>query len=286
MESHIRTRGSSKIELDKCPDPMFEKGKYVMAKWRNNVEYLAQVLNYRTNADGELLFHIEFIWDNVNEWYSASNLKPATDDEVKEILEEIRQIKSGDISSSKKSSTEPQPVADENDMIYDPNHTQFQEACRKRRERQRRTLSGTPDATVDVNQNQKSPISIDTPVAPVTKSTPARKPVAKPAVATPQSIKKPVAPTNPDASTKTPIPVDEQPASIPPAKVPPQSFQCQSCPRSFRKQDLLDSHINNYHSETLKPSIPTENTPKKRKQESESEFELYVNVTLSVTPLL
>lgn len=274
MESQIRTRGSAKIEKEKSPETIFKKGKYVMAKWKNNVDYLAQVLDYRKNLEGDLLFHIVFIWDDIAEWHSASNLKLATDEQVKEILEEIKQIKAATKDSHKKSSVEFQSVADEHDMIYDPNHTQFQEACRKRRERQRRSLSSEIESAQIEVQTQKSPIQSDSLVASSSKQTPTRKPlpVTKP-LATPTANKKPVVLAKPVASAKPVVPLADQSVSIPSAKAPPQSFQCQYCPRTLRKQDLLESHIYNYHSDKVKSNPPHTEVPpsasRKRKQEPE-----------------
>ncbi|VUZ43517.1 unnamed protein product [Hymenolepis diminuta] len=274
MESQIRTRGSTKIEKEKSPETIFKKGKYVMAKWKNNVDYLAQVLDYRKNLEGDLLFHIVFIWDDIAEWHSASNLKLATDEQVKEILEEIKQIKAAAKDSHKKSSAEFQSVADEHDMIYDPNHTQFQEACRKRRERQRRSLSSEIESAQIEVQTQKSPIQSNNLVASGSKQTPTRKPppVTKP-LATPTANKKPVVLAKPVASAKPVVPLADQSISIPSAKAPPQSFQCQYCPRTLRKQDLLESHIFNYHSDKIKSNPPHTEVPpsasRKRKQEPE-----------------
>nr|CDS31054.1 glutamate receptor AMPA [Hymenolepis microstoma] len=261
MEGQMRTRGSTKIEKEKSPETKFKKGKYVMAKWKNNVDYLAQVLDYRKNLEGDLMFHIVFIWDNIAEWHSASNLKLATDEQVREILEEIKQIKSASKDSQKKFSVELQSAADEDDMIYDPNHTQFQEACRKRRERQRRSLSSDLDSAQSEAHAQKSPIQSDSP-ASKSKQTPIRKPISivnKPLV-TPTANKKPITSAKPVVAT-------------PNAKAPPQSFQCQYCPRTLRKQDLLESHIYHYHSDKIKSGpqhaeVPP-STQKRRKQETE-----------------
>ncbi|KAM3187230.1 hypothetical protein ACTXT7_002722 [Hymenolepis weldensis] len=275
MESQIRTRGSTKIEKEKSPETIFKKGRYVMAKWKNNVDYLAQILDCRKNLEGDLLFHIVFIWDDIAEWHSASNLKLATDEQVKEILEEIKQIKAAAKDSHKKSSVESQSVADEHDMIYDPNHTQFQEACRKRRERQRRSLSCEVESAQSEVQTQKSPIQSDSLVASSSKQTPIRKPpsTATKPLATPTANKKPVVLAKPVASAKPVIPLVDQSVSLPSAKAPPQSFQCQYCPRTLRKQDLLESHIYNYHSDKIKSNSPHTEVPpsvsRKRKQEPE-----------------
>ncbi|KAM7539325.1 hypothetical protein Aperf_G00000052160 [Anoplocephala perfoliata] len=269
MQNSIRSRRSARSDADKSPEPasqpLYQKDQYVMAKWKNNIEYLAQVLDSRLKSRDIYEYKVVFIWDNVIEWTSASLLRSASEEETKRILEDIKKLRSvkRDVDECLKKTTDPfDDNFDKFDMIYDRNHTQFQEACRKRRELQKRSVSGDVDSEINSQKTSLpgSPISSpssfslstskqDSPVS--SKRTPNRKTPAKPI----------------EAPMET---------SVSSSKAPPTTFQCPHCPRSLRRKSLLEAHLHNYHTNTESAPLSPNEVPssaKKKKTDPESELQ-------------
>lgn len=134
--------------------PVYEIGSYVMARWRNNYEYLAEVLACRQRSRDHLDYRIKFSWDGIVEWTPASSIRRAEQTEINYVLRFIRQHKQAEsVKKEPNEEHEKKPIADANDssndtpvakgdMLYDRSIAQFHEACRKRRELKKRAVSG------------------------------------------------------------------------------------------------------------------------------------------------
>lgn len=66
--------------------PPLTVGSYVMAKWRNKFEYLAEVLAHRQRHEYPWEYRVRYVWDNVTEWISLSRLRKATQYEIDYVL--------------------------------------------------------------------------------------------------------------------------------------------------------------------------------------------------------
>lgn len=275
MQNSIRSRRTARSEADKSPEPIsqpsYQKDQYVMAKWKNNIEYLAQVLDFRLKCRDIYEYKVVFIWDNVIEWTSASFLRSASDEETKHILEDIKKLKAVKkeaVDESIKKTTA--DLFDDNfdasvgkfDMIYDRNHTQFQEACRKRRELQKRSVSGVVDSEVNS-------LKISLPGSPI--SSPSSFSLANFKQDSPVSSKR-------TPNRKTPAKFIESPSetSVSSSKTPLTTFQCPHCPRSLRRKSLLEAHLHNYHSNSESAPLSPSEVPSVKKRKLDPESELYV----------
>ncbi|EUB62383.1 glutamate receptor AMPA [Echinococcus granulosus] len=223
--------------------PVYEIGSYVMARWRNNYEYLAEVLAYRQRSREHLEYRIKFSWDGVVEWTPASSIRRAEQSEINYVLRFIRQHRQAETTKKEPSEErERKPVVDANDgsndtpvakgdMLYDRNIAQFHEACRKRRELKKQAVSGEFEGS-----KLEEPPKLENPTV-----SPPNKPGGK----------------------------SEQPSL---AKR--SSATCPHCPRKMRRQSLLTAHLQNYHSAkstSPQPTVELTPAPKKRKVEPEVE---------------
>ncbi|VEL28394.1 unnamed protein product [Protopolystoma xenopodis] len=76
----------------------FSVGTYVMASWRNNFEYLAEILAVRQRARSMLggsgdrcEYKLRFVWDHIIEWTPASRLRAASRFEIDYVLKFCRE---------------------------------------------------------------------------------------------------------------------------------------------------------------------------------------------------
>ncbi|CAL8093781.1 unnamed protein product [Calicophoron daubneyi] len=74
---------SSKTEPERAgTPPQFEVGSFVMAAWRNQYEYLAEVIGRRQRHGVKSEYKLRYVWDHVVEWTPASRLRKATQFEI------------------------------------------------------------------------------------------------------------------------------------------------------------------------------------------------------------
>ncbi|KAL5106207.1 hypothetical protein TcWFU_004968 [Taenia crassiceps] len=275
MQSGSKSKRGTSHDADNqqqpASKPVYEIGSYVMARWRNNYEYLAEVLAYRQRSRDHLDYRIKFSWDGIVEWTPASSIRRAEQNEINYVLRFIRQHKQAEsVRKEPNEEHEKKPIADANDnandtpvakgdMLYDRSIVQFHEACRKRRELKKRAVSGEFEGSKleELPKLEDSIVSI--PSKPgVIKSEP------------PGSSKRSSAAVR-KVPPKPTVVVD---LAVPSQKIPPTTFQCPHCPRKMRRQSLLTAHLQNYHStkSTSPPStVESALAPKKRKVEPEVE---------------
>lgn len=67
------------VQITEC---FFDIGTYVMAKWKNDFEYLAEVLAHRQRQGKTVEYRLRYVWDRVVEWTSANRLRKATQFEI------------------------------------------------------------------------------------------------------------------------------------------------------------------------------------------------------------
>ncbi|CAH8675366.1 unnamed protein product [Schistosoma rodhaini] len=67
-------------------DNHFDVGSYVMAAWRNDFEYLAEVLAHRQRHGTRAEYRLRYIWDRVVEWTPVDKLRKATQYEIDYVL--------------------------------------------------------------------------------------------------------------------------------------------------------------------------------------------------------
>ncbi|CUT99254.1 glutamate receptor AMPA [Echinococcus multilocularis] len=250
--------------------PVYEIGSYVMARWRNNYEYLAEVLAYRQRSRDHLEYRIKFSWDGVVEWTPASSIRRAEQSEINYVLRFIRQHRQ--VETTKKEPNEERerkPVVDANDgsndtpvakgdMLYDRNIAQFHEACRKRRELKKRAVSGEFEGSKLEEPPKLENLTVSPPNKPGGKSE--QPSLAKRSSATVRKM--------------SPKPTEVVDLAVPSQEIPPTTFQCPHCPRKMRRQSLLTAHLQNYHSAkstSPQPAVELTPAPKKRKVEPEVE---------------
>ncbi|KAH8866010.1 PHD finger protein [Schistosoma japonicum] len=77
----------------------FEVGSYVMAAWRNDFEYLAEVLAHRQRHGTKAEYRLRYIWDRVVEWTPVNKLRKATQYEIDYVLKFCKE--KGTLSASK-----------------------------------------------------------------------------------------------------------------------------------------------------------------------------------------
>lgn len=83
---------SSNVSLDaSSSSTSFPIGSYVMAGWRNQFEYLAEVLAHRHRQGGKFEYRLRYVWDNVIEWTPVSRLRKATQFEIDYVLKFCRE---------------------------------------------------------------------------------------------------------------------------------------------------------------------------------------------------
>ncbi|CAH8434509.1 unnamed protein product [Dicrocoelium dendriticum] len=73
------------------PFTSFLVGSYVMASWRNQFEYLAEVLAHRHRQGDKSEYRLRYVWDNVVEWTPVSRLRKATQFEIDYVLKFCRE---------------------------------------------------------------------------------------------------------------------------------------------------------------------------------------------------
>ncbi|KAA3678609.1 uncharacterized protein DEA37_0003888 [Paragonimus westermani] len=69
----------------------FELGSYVMAAWRNQYEYLAEVIAHRQRQGDKSEYRLRYVWDNVIEWTPVHRLRKATQLEIDGVLKYCRE---------------------------------------------------------------------------------------------------------------------------------------------------------------------------------------------------
>ncbi|KAL3315502.1 hypothetical protein Ciccas_005859 [Cichlidogyrus casuarinus] len=57
---------------------VFPVGAYVMAPWKNNFEYLAEVISHRKRFGTATEYKLRFVWDHIVEWYPHQKVRQAT----------------------------------------------------------------------------------------------------------------------------------------------------------------------------------------------------------------
>ncbi|CAH8664059.1 hypothetical protein MS3_00003426 [Schistosoma haematobium] len=75
--------------MNKSPETSashFDVGSYVMAAWRNDFEYLAEVLAHRQRHGTRAEYRLRYIWDRVVEWTPVNKLRKATQYEIDYVL--------------------------------------------------------------------------------------------------------------------------------------------------------------------------------------------------------
>ncbi|CAH8577015.1 unnamed protein product [Schistosoma turkestanicum] len=88
--------------MEKSPetsDTHYEVGSYVMAAWRNDFEYLAEVLAHRQRHGTRAEYRLRYIWDRVVEWTPVSKLRKATQYEIDYVLKFCKE--QGTLSTNK-----------------------------------------------------------------------------------------------------------------------------------------------------------------------------------------
>ncbi|VDM17706.1 unnamed protein product [Hydatigera taeniaeformis] len=251
--------------------PAYEIGSYVMARWRNNYEYLAEVLAYRQRSRDHLEYRIKFSWDGIVEWTPASSIRRAEQSEINYVLRFIRQHKQAELMKKEISeeherksvvdandSSNDAPVA-KGDMLYDRSIAQFHEACRKRRELKKRAVSGELEGSKVEEPPNLADAGVPLPNrSGVIKSEPSG--VTKRSSATVRKV--------------PPKPTEVVDLAVPSQKIPPTTFQCPHCPRKMRRQCLLTAHLQNYHStKSTSPPSAAESAPAPKKKKVEPEVE-------------
>ncbi|CAH8486026.1 unnamed protein product [Schistosoma turkestanicum] len=76
-----------------------EVGSYVMAAWRNDFQYLAEVLAHRQRHGTRAEYRLRYIWDRVVEWTPVSKLRKATQYEIDYVLKFCKE--QGTLSTNK-----------------------------------------------------------------------------------------------------------------------------------------------------------------------------------------
>ncbi|VDP91170.1 unnamed protein product [Echinostoma caproni] len=66
-----------------------------MASWKNNYEYLAEVIAHRRRQGGRSEYKLRYVWDRVIEWTPASRLRKATQFEIDYVLKFCREHNNG-----------------------------------------------------------------------------------------------------------------------------------------------------------------------------------------------
>ncbi|CAH8642626.1 unnamed protein product [Heterobilharzia americana] len=84
-DSYNRSMDKGSKGSEVC-DIHFEVGSYVMAAWRNDFEYLAEVLAHRQRHGTKAEYRLRYIWDRVIEWTPINRLRKATQYEVDYVL--------------------------------------------------------------------------------------------------------------------------------------------------------------------------------------------------------
>ncbi|KAA0199594.1 hypothetical protein FBUS_10039 [Fasciolopsis buskii] len=84
----------------------FDLNTYVMASWKNNYEYLAEVIAHRHRQGGRSEYKLRYVWDRVVEWTPAVRLRKATQFEIDYVLKFCREHGGG---TTKISSTQRSP---------------------------------------------------------------------------------------------------------------------------------------------------------------------------------
>ncbi|VDL90428.1 unnamed protein product [Schistocephalus solidus] len=108
MPSPNKNKRTAPASTPSCPEksPCISKadfgiGSYVMALWRNQFEYLAEVLAFRNRSRDHPEYRLKFVWDRVVEWTPASRVRKATQAEISYVLKFVRRY--GDGHSSHRS---------------------------------------------------------------------------------------------------------------------------------------------------------------------------------------
>ncbi|VDD80067.1 unnamed protein product [Mesocestoides corti] len=250
--------------------PVFEPGSYVMALWRNQYEYLAEVLAFRQRSREHPEYRIKFLWDRVVEWTPASCIRRATQAEITYVLKLLRHNRQSDPPKKEAPVEQEKPSIEasgdgneatvaKGDMLYDRNIVQFHEACKKRRELKRRAVLSDGEERNSAKQRKLDQSKVSPSVAPQ-----AIKQESHFVKQITTSRKKPL---------KTPTIPEIKPTTW--QKTAPTTFQCPHCPRTLRRQSLLTAHLQNYHSEQSgSQQSPVESSIPKKKTETETENQL------------
>ncbi|TPP67367.1 hypothetical protein FGIG_07761 [Fasciola gigantica] len=85
--------------LKSAPNPslskQFELNTYVMASWKNNYEYLAEIIAHRRRQGGRSEYKLRYVWDRVVEWTPSVRLRKATQFEIDYVLKFCREHSGG-----------------------------------------------------------------------------------------------------------------------------------------------------------------------------------------------
>ncbi|GAA47580.1 glutamate receptor AMPA [Clonorchis sinensis] len=73
------------------PPTHFELGSYVMASWKNEYEYLAEVIAHRHRQGDNSQYRLRYVWDNVIEWTPIHRMRKATQFEIDYVLKFCRE---------------------------------------------------------------------------------------------------------------------------------------------------------------------------------------------------
>ncbi|KAF6775458.1 Zinc finger C2H2 type [Paragonimus kellicotti] len=91
QHEHLPSQGKSPSSSSSSSAAQFELGNYVMAAWRNQYEYLAEVIAHRQRQGDKSEYRLRYVWDNVIEWTPVHRLRKATQLEIDGVLKYCRE---------------------------------------------------------------------------------------------------------------------------------------------------------------------------------------------------
>ncbi|KAF7261743.1 hypothetical protein EG68_01380 [Paragonimus skrjabini miyazakii] len=91
QHEHLASQGRSPSSSSSNSTVQFELGNYVMAAWRNQYEYLAEVIAHRQRQGDKSEYRLRYVWDNVIEWTPVHRLRKATQLEIDGVLKYCRE---------------------------------------------------------------------------------------------------------------------------------------------------------------------------------------------------